>query len=98
MAMAVALDQRFWYERLPDRSLFGFLFDFDIVKAIDELRIKSVRQGKVPPQWDWRKLVKRMALSASFCKGGALEDAPLAFQGRRALWKVMEDMEWLGKT
>ena len=96
MAAAVLLDQRFWYRQLMQRSLFGFFTDFDIVKAVDEIYVRSRKQGKLPPSWNWREMAGLLGKSSSFELGGPLEDAPISFRVRRALWKVMEDLEDTG--
>ena len=74
-------------------ELFGFLFVFEAVDVLEEIQTKVMRRHKLPPYWDWKKLVGQLAHYSSFDNEGAMCDAHPGFRNRRRIWKILETIE-----
>jgi F-box-like len=97
LANALPLDQGFWYHALMTGGLFGFFFDFESMKVLDETRRKCLKRGRQPPHWDWKRLVGELARFSSFQNGGVMADAPGAFRNRRRIWCILQIAEDVGR-
>ena len=92
-ADCISLDQKFWYSQLMRGDLLGFFFVFEVTDAIKEVYRKTLKFPELPPMWDWKKLVRKLAKYSSFQDGGDLCDAPIGFRNRRRIWRILELIE-----
>ena len=73
------------------------MFAFEAVDIVEEIYVRASKQKKLPPLWDWKEMIGKLARYSTFQDpDGEFRDVAPRFKNRRRIWKLLEMIEQHG--